>query len=198
VEIQEEVTSIIKNRLRDCILCLSLMPLYGLKSLLRLDFQSRKQAFKHRSAPRHGTEKRPLPTRLSGASPGETEMFQLSLLDTFIELGAHRIPLIPGGGQPDSAPSSRMRVSCSLSQISRSLRFVAARDSIHCGSVLGLWKRPAGRSHGSRLPSLTLRKPSPHIRGALPMRLGSLFGFPLRLFALFSRMAEYLETGVFA
>lgn len=67
MEIKEEITTIIRNRLklpekasrftdirhtpqiplRTIILCFALMPFYGVKSLLRLDFLSRKGCFKN-------------------------------------------------------------------------------------------------------------------------------------------------------
>lgn len=122
MEIKEEITTIIRNRLKlpekasnftdirhtpqiplqEIILCCCLMPSYGLKSLLRLDFQSRKRSFKllfrkETSRRKMVSSDSTLQRILRWLSQKESEIFQLSFLSSFIEHGAHSRRLAPDG-----------------------------------------------------------------------------------------------------
>lgn len=122
MEIKEEITSVIKNRLlepekldvftdirktpsiplRTIITCLCLMPLFGIKSLLRLDFLCRKKFFRRL----FGSPKREHDLVCSDSTfqrvlrwldPRETERFQLSLLDHYHRQSVGKKPLMHGG-----------------------------------------------------------------------------------------------------
>jgi len=121
VEIKEEITAIIRNRLqlpekasrftdirhtphiplRTLILCFALMPFYGIKSLLRLDFLSRKDYFKNlfgQTAQRRKMvcSDSTLQRIARWIKPEEAQQFQLAFLEEFLSLGAYPLPLVPG------------------------------------------------------------------------------------------------------